>query len=282
MKILKYIKDIQPRISEEKGQGNSIGFVPTMGALHKGHLSLIEASKKNDDIAVVSIFVNPTQFNDPGDLEKYPRTLEKDLELLEKASTDIVFIPEVNEIYPEKDPRVFDMGGLDAILEGKYRPGHFNGVVQVVTRFFNIINPHKAYFGIKDFQQLTIIKYIVNSLHLPMEIIPCPIVREKDGLAMSSRNSLLSSYERKIAVNIPQALLYVKKNAAKFSSIEIIKKYVIEKLSKIPEIRLEYFEIIDDINLQPIKSLNHPGKKIGCIAAWVGNVRLIDNINIYS
>lgn len=277
MDIFKYKKDIRKRIESFKS-GATIGFVPTMGALHKGHLSLIECSVKQNDITVVSIFVNPTQFNDKNDFKNYPKTLDADLKILSDAKCDIAFVPSENEIYDEPDNRIFDFGNLDKVMEGKYRPGHFNGVAKIVTRLFDVINPHRAYFGLKDFQQLIIVKKITEDLKLPVKIIACPTLRENDGLAMSSRNSLLSAEERKHAVLIYNALFQAKRDRGKYT-IRDIKKKVIDVLNEDPYIRVEYFEIVSAANLKPVLSWNEPSVKVGCIAARVGNVRLIDNIN---
>ncbi len=276
MLVFEKVSEIQQFISEKR-QSQSVGFVPTMGALHEGHLSLIRKCKAENDIVVVSIFVNPTQFNDKNDLKNYPRMLNKDLQLLETEKVDIVFVPSEKEIYPEPDNRIFDLEGLDSVMEGAFRPGHFNGVVQVVTRLFEIVQPHKAYFGEKDFQQLTIIKYIVKKFNTPVEIIPCPIVREPDGLAMSSRNLLLGSNERAAAPLIYQTLKKAVELKEKFD-VESLKKWVYDQINSNPFLAIEYFEIVDDKNLQPIKSWDEKNNKVGCIAVRAGNIRLIDNI----
>jgi pantoate--beta-alanine ligase len=275
--IFKYKKDIRKRIEPLKTKA-SIGFVPTMGALHKGHFSLIDCSIKQNDITVVSIFVNPAQFNDKNDFKNYPKTLDADLKVLGETKCDIVFIPSENEMYDKPDTREFDFGQLDKVMEGKYRPGHFNGVAKIVTKLLDLISPHRAYFGLKDFQQFVIIKKLTEDLKIPVKIIPCPIVRENDGLAMSSRNSLLSAEERKNAALIYHALSQAKKNSRKYS-VSNIKKQVINSLNENPQIRVEYFEIVDAANLEPVQSWHEPSVKIGCIAAKVGNIRLIDNIN---
>lgn len=257
-----------------------IGFVPTMGALHEGHLSLIRKCKEENDITVVSIYVNPTQFNDKEDFIKYPRMLDSDLEKLSKIDCDVVFCPDDKEMYPEKDERVFDFGGLDKVMEGKHRPGHFNGVAQIVTKLFDIIKPHRAYFGKKDFQQLTIIKYLVKNLNIPIEIVGCPTVREQDGLAMSSRNMLLNEEERRIAVELSKMLFFVKDNYKNFKTLEEIYNFVYKHFEKIPLINLEYFEIVNDNNLQRINNIDDIGPGVtACIAAKVGKIRLIDNIS---
>lgn len=258
--------------------GKKVGLVPTMGALHEGHISLIKKARSENDIVVCSIFVNPTQFNDPNDLAKYPRTIERDIELLKSAKCDILFAPSVEEIYPEKDTRVFDFGGLDKVMEGVYRPGHFNGVAQIVSKLFYIVKPHNAYFGKKDFQQLVIIKYITKKLNLPVNIVACETMRESDGLAMSSRNALLNKEEREDAILLSKALFFVKDNATQYSVAEL-KQKVNEILSISALIKQEYFEIVDTETLLSVNKIV-PGKTVACIAAFVGNVRLIDNISL--
>jgi pantoate--beta-alanine ligase len=262
-------------INEEK----KIGFVPTMGALHKGHISLIKRALKENDITVCSIFVNPNQFNNKNDLLKYPRTLEKDLNLLDKAGCNIVFTPSVEEIYPEPDTRVFDFGILDKVMEGKFRAGHFNGVAQVVSRLFDIVKPHKSYFGEKDFQQLAVIKSLTKQLNLPVEIVACPIVRENDGLAMSSRNKLLSGAHRKSSTLISETLFRAveKRNLP----LEELKKWVIQTINSDINLKVEYFEIVDFDSLHSLSNWDDSIKPIGCIAVFAGEVRLIDNIRFF-
>ncbi len=256
-----------------------IGFVPTMGALHPGHLSLVKKAKEESDIVVVSIFINPTQFNDPLDLKNYPRTKEEDISLLGPLDTDAVFLPEEEDIYPEKDTRIFNFGYLENIMEGKYRPGHFNGVAQVVSRLFDLVKPHKAFFGQKDFQQLAIIKKLVTMLNYPVEIIACPIIREPDGLAMSSRNRLLTHEERAHAPLIAKTLFAAgeKKNIL---SLPELKSWVIETIENDHFFKLEYFEIVNTETLIPANSWNDPCSKTGCVAVKIGNIRLIDNVNL--
>ncbi|MCX7986100.1 MAG: pantoate--beta-alanine ligase [Bacteroidales bacterium] len=254
-----------------------VGFVPTMGALHEGHLSLVRYCKANNDVTVVSIFVNPTQFNDKEDLANYPRTLEKDLQMLQKEGVDVVFCPSVDEMYPEPDTRTFDLGGLDKMMEGAFRPGHFNGVVQIVTKLFEVVRPQTAYFGEKDFQQLTIIRYVVNQLQIPVQIVSCPIVREPDGLAMSSRNLLLGENERKAAPLISQ-VLFKAKNLKGNYSVEELKNWVINQINSNPYLKVEYFEIVDDVSLRPVSRWDEPVAKVGCIAVRAGKIRLIDNV----
>ncbi|PID89759.1 MAG: pantoate--beta-alanine ligase [Bacteroidia bacterium] len=268
---------IKEQIYNDKQNNKHIGFVPTMGALHSGHLSLVEQSKKENDVTVVSIYVNPTQFNDPNDLKKYPRSLEKDLEILRKYECDYVFVPNDAEMYPEKDTRVFDFGELDKIMEGKHRAGHFNGVAQIVSKLFEIIKPDNAYFGFKDYQQYMIIKQMVLKLNMNINIIACPIVRESDGLAMSSRNLLLSPEERKNAAVISQVLFKAKE---KNRSIPIpdLKKQVVAEINNNPMLSVEYFEIVDETDMSISHEWQKQKKHVGCIAVNLGTIRLIDNI----
>ena len=279
MQVITTVKGLRGRLDKEKDTGRSVGFVPTMGSLHEGHLSLISRAAKESELTVVSIFVNPTQFNDQNDYVRYPREPDKDLKKLRTIlrKDDIVFQPSVDTIYPKPDHRVFDMGRLDKTMEGEYRPGHFNGVVQVVTRLFDLVQPRKAYFGEKDFQQLTIIKHMTHQLGYPVEVIACPIVREKDGLAMSSRNMLLTSDDRKLAPMI-SGILFQALRRAERAGVKEVKEWVTGQFCGLPAFRLEYFEIVDDRTLTPVKRWDEPGGKIGCIAVWLGNVRLIDNI----
>lgn len=265
-------------LDEYRQNGKIIGFVPTMGALHEGHLSLIKKSIENTDITVCSIFVNPTQFNDKADLDRYPRMPEKDAHMLEKEGCDILFLPDVKEIYPEKDNRVFDFGNLDKILDGAHRPGHFNGVAQVVSILFDIIKPNKAFFGEKDFQQLLIIKELTKQLKLKIEVIGCPILRESDGLAMSSRNMLLKKEERAAASLIPTLMQEAKQMKKDGKSIGEIKQYVSNKLASNPLNKLDYYEICNAATLEPLSSLNNTIKSISLIAVFVGKIRLIDNL----
>lgn len=265
-------------LDEYRKKGSVIGFVPTMGALHKGHVSLIENSLKSTDITVSSIFVNPTQFNDKADLERYPRVIEKDAQMLEKAGCHVLFLPEVKEIYPKEDTRVFNFGFLDTILEGGHRKGHFNGVAQVVSILFDIVKPNKAFFGTKDYQQLLIIKELTKQFKLNIEIVPCPTFREADGLAMSSRNILLSAEERTAASLIPALMQEAKnlKNAGK--QVNELKQFVSEKLAQNPIYKLEYYDICEAETLKPVTSLNSSVISISLIACFVGKIRLIDNL----
>jgi len=277
MEIVKLVAETKSKISKFIEEGKSIGFVPTMGALHDGHLSLTAESVKENDITIVSVFVNPTQFNNPNDLKTYPRCIEQDLEKLSKYNPDLIFIPEVEEMYPEPDTRVFDFGHLDNVMEGKNRPGHFNGVAQVVSKLFDIVTPHNAYFGQKDFQQVAVIKQMVKDLKLNVNVVPCPIIREEDGLAMSSRNLLLTEVQRKNASKISETL-FKACNLAADLSVNELKAWVVDEINKNPYLSVEYFEIVDDTYLQPINSWEENKVKVGCITVQVGKIRLIDNI----
>jgi pantoate--beta-alanine ligase len=277
MELVHTAADLQQIISNVKVLGKSVGFVPTMGALHPGHLSLVEQAGSSSDYVVVSIFVNPTQFNDKGDLEKYPRNLEQDLMLLKNTPCNLVFAPGVNEMYPEEDTRVFDFGAMGEVMEGKHRPGHFNGVAQVVSKLFDMVQPHKAFFGEKDFQQLAIIKAMAKQLNYEVEIVPCATVREPDGLAMSSRNQRLASGQRKSAALISRTLFEAvgKKN---IYTVEELKNRVVKNIDSDENLETEYFEIVDSESLQAIGSWEEKVNKRGCIAVYCGEVRLIDNV----
>ena len=277
MQIVHTVLDLQTLINRYKSDFKTIGFVPTMGALHEGHLSLVDESKKNNDITVVSIFVNPTQFNDPSDLEKYPRTLEQDTRLLQKANVDIVFAPSVKEVYPEPDTRVFNFGQLEQVMEGKFRPNHFNGVAQVVSRLFDMVKPTRAYFGEKDFQQLAIIKNLVKEYGISVQIVPVPIKREPSGLAMSSRNQRLSSGHLELAANIYRILTNSFKSCRNQTVEETIRS-VIDNINAIDQLEVEYFELVDGNTLQSISNWSESNYIVGCITVYCGGVRLIDNI----
>lgn len=275
MVLIENIEKLKEILFRIKSNGKSIGLVPTMGALHSGHLSLIERAKVECQVVVVTIFVNPTQFNNQDDLEKYPRTLNADLDLI-KDHADIVFAPSAAEIYPAPPSEKYNFGSLEQVMEGNSRPGHFNGVATIVKRFFDLINPDKAFFGEKDFQQLAIIKELVIQNQLDITIVPCPIVREKNGLAMSSRNQRLSAQEREIASHVYNILaqsLTISKE-----SVSYIVNFVKAEVNKIPEIKLEYFQIVDDITLQELDTFNSNQGIVGCIAFYIRDVRLIDNI----
>jgi len=277
MKVIHTISFLQQQLGDERNAEKSIGLVPTMGALHAGHIALVDRCVAENDVCVVSIFVNPTQFNDKNDLLKYPRTLEADCELLKAAGCSIVFAPEITEIYPEPDTRIFNFGHLEQVMEGIFRPGHFNGVAQIVSKLFDIVQPDKAYFGEKDFQQLAIIREMTKQLQLNTIIVPCPIVREKDGLAMSSRNARLNVFERESAGKISETLFKSRSFAGKISIMEL-KQRVIEAINKAPFLRTEYFEIVDGDTLQPVSAWEDSDYIVGCVAVFCGEVRLIDNI----
>ena len=277
MDIVKTRKSLDECLSAHRGSFKSVGFVPTMGALHQGHLSLIRQAREESDIVVVSIFVNPTQFNDQKDLERYPRNLDEDIALLKTVSCDILFAPAVEDVYPEPDNRVFDFGLLDKVMEGAHRPGHFNGVAQVVSRLFEFIRPDKAFFGQKDFQQLVIVRDLVRQLNLGTDIVPCPIVREPDGLAMSSRNRLLTETQRKSAPLIAKTLLE-SCNFAKNNSVTETLNFVKGKIQDDENLKLEYFQIVDGNTLQSVDNWQESNYIVGCIAVYIGEIRLIDNV----
>lgn len=279
MKIVTTKRELSSLISEEKKANKTIGLVPTMGALHQGHLTLVKKCRETCNITVVSIFVNPRQFNNPEDLQTYPRQPEKDLQMLESVGVDYVFMPSVEDIYDniesEKD---FHLGALAKVMEGVHRPGHFEGVVQIVTRLFDIVQPTQAFFGEKDFQQLAIIQYVVKEYNYPIEIVPVAIVRESNGLALSSRNQRLSAQELHVAPTIYQTLQKSKEMKEAGSSLQDVKAYVVNTLNAIAEFEVEYFEIADSTTLQPLNTWNESKHPIGCIACYCGAVRLIDNI----
>lgn len=277
MQVTKTRNELTRILEGLKKEGKTIGFVPTMGALHNGHLSLVKESKSKSDVTVVSIFVNPTQFNDVEDLKRYPRTLEKDVEFLQTVNCDIIFAPSVEEIYPTEDTRKFNFGTLEAIMEGSRRPGHFNGVGQVVSRLFDIVKPHKAFFGMKDFQQVAIIKEMVRQLKLDVQIIPCPIIRQEDGLALSSRNALLDEDHKKNAPHI-YATLKKARNLASQMGVSELKKWITNEINSNPYLETEYVEIVDDTTLKVIENWSEKGIKVACVAIYAGPIRLIDNI----
>ena len=276
MIVVETIKNLKQEL--EKYNSKNIGFVPTMGALHSGHISLVERCVKENDVCVVSVFVNPTQFNDKADLERYPRTEEADKKLLEAAGCDIVFMPKVEEMYPEEDTRVFNFGSIETVMEGKYRPGHFNGVAQIVSKLFDAVEPTRSYFGEKDFQQVAIIRDMVRQLNLPVEIIACPIIREESGLARSSRNELLSAEERKKAALISE-VLSKSVNFAKDMSVEEVKNWVCEQFTHDSVFKMDYYDIVDGNTLQSVSSWSESDYIVGCIAVYCGKIRLIDNIH---
>jgi pantoate--beta-alanine ligase len=281
MKTIASIPELLEYIHKVRDKGSSIGFVPTMGALHDGHLSLIKAAKKENDVVVCSIFVNPVQFNNAADLERYPRDIESDETLLIQEQCDILFHPTADEMYPEPPLEEFDFHGLDTVLEGFYRPGHFRGVAIVVKKLFEIVQPTRAYFGLKDYQQLLIIHNLAKDLKMPVEIVPCTIIRETNGLAMSSRNALLTEAEYKHSSLIYDTLKMVKIQSG-FSTIKEIKDYVDRQFKKNKKFRLEYFEIVDMYSLKPLRTWSESNTVIACIAVYLGNVRLIDNVILFS
>ncbi|MBQ8256781.1 MAG: pantoate--beta-alanine ligase [Bacteroidaceae bacterium] len=277
MKIIHTISELKGELDNCRSLGKSIGLVPTMGALHKGHASLVERAVAENDVVVVSIFVNPTQFNDKNDLKNYPRTLEADCALLESVGAAIAFAPSVGEIYPEPDTREFSFAPLDTVMEGACRPGHFNGVAQIVSKLFYAVEPHKAYFGEKDFQQLAIIREMVRRLALDLQIVGCPIVREPDGLALSSRNTLLTSEERERALTISRTL-FASLEFAKENTLAATKAFVEKAINDTEGLELEYYQIVDGNTLQEIQELSDSYYVVGCIALFCGKIRLIDNI----
>ena len=277
MKTVKTIGKLQLYLQAKREQGHSVGFVPTMGALHLGHTTLMKTAREQNNVVVVSIFVNPTQFNNPNDLRNYPRTLEQDLAKCEQAGVSIVFAPSVEEIYPEHDTRVFDFGQLDKVMEGKHRPGHFNGVAQVVSKLFDAVKPHRAYFGQKDFQQLAVIRQMVIDLSIDVDIVACPTVREADGLAMSSRNTLLSAKQRESAPLIAKTL-HEARNKKNQLNVKQMIDWVTANINADKELNVEYFEIANAKTLQAISQWSDATQIVGCIAVQVGDVRLIDNI----
>lgn len=282
MIVIKKPDDLTSFLECLKNRDLRIGFVPTMGALHEGHISLITCGKKECDIIVVSIFVNPTQFNERNDYESYPRTIEDDLDKLSTrlSDNDIVFTPSEEDIYHKPGDTDFDFGYIEKVMEGKHRKGHFKGVAQVVHRLFEIVRPHDAFFGEKDYQQLMIIKALVKQKNMPVNIIGCPLIRDHDGLALSSRNALLTARQRKNAVLIPQTLFEAREMAFKHS-VSHVRQYVINTIQSNRYLSVDYFEIADELTLQPVGQWGHHTKPRGFIAVKVDDVRLIDNLKFY-
>lgn len=279
MKVLRTVGELQEAMKLHRDAGKTIGLVPTMGALHAGHISLMNRARGDNDFVVASVFVNPTQFNNPTDLETYPRTEEADCRVLESAGVDYAFIPSVEEIYPEPDTRVFDLGEVAEVMEGAMRPGHFNGVAQIVSKLFAWVNPTRAYFGEKDFQQIAVIRRMAKLEGFNFEIVACPIVREADGLALSSRNVRLTPEQRAIAPAIHAVLSDSIAMAASGKSVEEVKKSVISQIDAKPQMTTEYYEIVNPLTMQPAESWMTPdGPAVGCITVYCGDVRLIDNI----
>ena len=276
MEIIRTVAELKAKLDTARKAG-SVGLVPTMGALHAGHLSLIERARRENDFVVVSVFVNPTQFNNPTDLATYPRTEEADCELMRSAGVDVAFIPSVEEIYPQEDTRVFDLGPVAEVMEGAMRPGHFNGVAQIVSKLFDFTRPTRAYFGEKDFQQIAVIRRMVELEGFDLEIVDCPIKREADGLAMSSRDVRLNAEQRAIAPAIHRTL-EGSLSWALDHSVEQTKRYVIDELNSLPHLQVEYYEIVDALSMQPITDWDESESPVGCATVFCGEVRLIDNI----
>ncbi|MBQ0103331.1 MAG: pantoate--beta-alanine ligase [Prevotellaceae bacterium] len=283
MKVVHTVNDLKQTLQAYRNEGKTIGLVPTMGALHRGHASLVSRSLRENDVTTVSIFVNPTQFNDKNDLAKYPRTLDQDCQLLQSLLTDdsqlVVFAPSVDEVYPEPDTRTFSYPPTDEVMEGGFRPGHFNGVCQVVSKLFMFVEPDRAYFGEKDFQQIAVIRRMVEDQKFPLQLCPCPIVREDDGLALSSRNTLLSDAERKIALNISKNL-FASLDYAKQHTLAETRQWVIDQINAVEGLEVQYYEIVDGNSLLSLNDWNDSNYIVGCITVFCGAipVRLIDNI----
>ena len=278
MRIVTTIAELKATVAQARKDGLMVGLVPTMGALHKGHLSLVSKACAECQFVVVSIFVNPTQFNNPDDLRTYPRTLDADTALLSaNTKADVVFAPSVEEVYPEPDTRQFSFGPIAEVMEGKYRPGHFNGVAQIVSKLFMFVEPDKAFFGEKDFQQLAIIRKMVAQLHLNIEIVPCPIVREVDGLAVSSRNTLLTEQFRAVAPHIATTLKASVEKMNELTPKQTI-EWVTNQINNFGGLEVEYYSIVDGLTLQDVASWNETNYVVGCITVYAGKVRLIDNI----
>lgn len=278
MEVIRTVDGLRKSLTEARKGGRSVGLVPTMGALHAGHISLVDRARKENDVVVVSVFVNPTQFNNKEDLATYPRTEEADCAKLEAAGVDFAFIPTVEEMYPEPDNRVFDLGEVAEVMEGSMRPGHFNGVAQVVSKLFAMVEPDRAYFGEKDFQQIAVIRRMVEIKKFPIRIVDCPILRESDGLALSSRNTRLTAEQRAIAPEIYKALK-ASTDYARNHSLAETKQYVIDAINAVDGLEVEYYEIVDPLTMQPLSQWpSDGGDAQGCITVYCGKVRLIDNI----
>ena len=277
MIVVNRVADLNAALANCPKEG--VGFVPTMGALHAGHRSLVERARKECQTVVVSVFVNPTQFNDKTDLRNYPRTPEKDLALLTEAGADIVFMPSVEEIYPEPDTRQFDFGQIDKVMEGATRPGHFNGVAQVVSRLFDIVKPAKAYFGEKDFQQIAVIKAMNSQLGIEVEIVECPIIRDSDGLALSSRNTLLDEAHREAAPQIYATIKQAAERSKTMTPTEL-KEWVVAEIERGGLMEVIYFQAVDALSLQEVAAWSESERIQGCIAVQAGAIRLIDNVKI--
>lgn len=282
MEIIRTVRELRQAVADARSNNKSVGLVPTMGALHAGHMSLVGRSTRENGFTVVSVFVNPTQFNNPDDLRTYPHTEEADCRLLESAGVDVAFIPSVEEMYPEPDTRVFDLGPVAEVMEGAMRPGHFNGVAQVVSKLMRMAEPDRAYFGEKDFQQIAVIRRMVEIEKLPVEIVDCPICREADGLALSSRNVRLTPEQRAIAPAIHRTLAGSIGYAADGHSLAETVKYVTDTINSFPGMETEYYEIVDPLTMQPLAEWPEEGDAVGCVTVWCGDVRLIDNIRYTS
>lgn len=280
MTVFTTIHDVKTAIAADRSAGKTVGLVPTMGALHAGHASLIRRSVAENDVTVVSVFVNPTQFNDKNDLNNYPRTLEADSALIESIGATYVFAPTVAEVYPEPDTRTFSYPPIDSVMEGARRPGHFNGVCQIVSKLFSYVEPDRAYFGEKDFQQIAVVRAMIADLGFNLELVSCPIVREETGLALSSRNTLLADDERRTAVNISRTL-FGSQAYALSHSVDEVQKWVVDTLNAIPGLEVEYYQIVDAVSLQPVSDWSDAEHIQGCITVYCGKtpIRLIDNIN---
>ena len=280
MKIIHTIQELKAELSAARAAGKSIGLVPTMGALHEGHASLVRRSVAENDVTVVSIFLNPTQFNDPRDLERYPRTLDADCALLTQCGAQIAFAPSVAEVYPEPDTRHFSYPPTDSVMEGAMRPGHFNGVCQIVSKLFSYVEPDRGYFGEKDFQQIAVIRRMVADLGFKLQIVPCPVVREDSGLALSSRNSLLSPEEHAIAPQI-YAALKASCDFARSHSVQLTREYVEARVNAVPGLRIEYYSIVDAATLADVNDWSEAAEVVGCITVYCGSkpIRLIDHIH---
>lgn len=277
MRVVKTISELKSLISGYKQENKTVGLIPTMGALHAGHKSLVDRARKENDIVVVSVFVNPTQFNNKQDLATYPRTEERDCALLEAAGCDVVFMPAVEEVYPEPDNRQFDLGAVAEVMEGAHRPGHFNGVAQIVSKLFGFVEPDRAYFGEKDFQQIAVIRKMVQLEGFKLQIVACPIKREDDGLALSSRNVRLTAEQRQLAPNIYR-VLKESCNFAKSHTVAETEKFVVDSLNALSQMEVEYYSIVDALTMQPVSDWADADSITGCITVYCGEVRLIDNI----
>jgi pantoate--beta-alanine ligase len=281
MKIFKHISPLKAYLKDARLSGKSIGLVPTMGALHDGHIALIKAAQTLNQVTVCSIFVNPTQFNNASDLLKYPRTLEIDTELLKEVRCDVLFCPEITEIYPEKSTLTLDFGPLDKVMEGEFRPGHFSGVGLVVSKLFNIVQPDHAYFGQKDWQQFAVISHLVKELNFNVTLHGVPTLREKDGLALSSRNQRLTADQRKVATVFYRSLTEAKTRLNAGQKINEVKKAIKDLVEKEPGAKLEYLEVADSINLNLLENVESANRPILCIAGFIGEIRLIDNMFVH-